>query len=104
MPLPQTLRYNFSTPQKHPPAKIARWELGGNCAADSASGCRDIDAEVVNGRRKRERKAGIWKAMIVSEMIETVAVVVVCKRRLAMLLDVYGCVQSMFKTAQVVFI
>ncbi|KIW34894.1 uncharacterized protein PV07_01637 [Cladophialophora immunda] len=64
LPSPKVLRYNSSRPQKHPPAKMALCELGGNCMAARASGWRDIEAAELKGRRKRERNDGIWKAMV----------------------------------------
>ena len=34
-----------------------------------ASGCSGLDIEVENGRIRRERKPGIWKAMVVDSAI-----------------------------------
>lgn len=43
---------------------MARCAFGGNCIAASESGCSDAAADEANGRRKRVRNVGIWKAMM----------------------------------------
>jgi hypothetical protein len=42
---------------------VALCVFSGKFLAASASGCREREVEVVMGRRKRERKDGIWKAI-----------------------------------------
>ena len=53
---------------------MALWEVGGNCAAARASGCRGIEAEEAKGRRNRDRNEGIWKAMAIRKAMRATKV------------------------------
>ena len=82
---------------------MARWEVGGNCMAARASGWRFREAVELRGRRKRVRKAGIWKAITVRrsrkarmEMVVVGVVVVVVVLSCWSAVDgfgVLGCIQ-----------